>query len=217
MSDVSRSGNLTKITSLRRIRHDAWVNRLIRTFLAGIVMGALGAGALAWYMPAVDLHRERSLVTVLPNGGNVEEFHINLPRDRILVGLPDAGQSIPSGLEWPGRERLGEMQAEIFKIRDANDAVVGVASRLASATETTGSFIEWSLHLPARGTIYVDMEVMPSEDGFRNGIMVSGTRDFATLSGSMRERFIDGGDEEAGLQGRISLLTALVGPLGDAE
>ena len=193
------------------------MNRLIKTFLIATILGALGTGALTWYVPVVDLHRERSLITVRPNGGNVEEFHINLPRDRVMVGLPNPDASIPAALEWPGQEVTGDMQAEIFKIRDRNDTVVGIGSRIASAAEATGPFIEWSLHFPARGAIYVKMEITPSADGFRNGLMVSGTRDFVELSGSVREQFIAdvGGGED--VQSRIHLQTALVGPLGGIE
>jgi hypothetical protein len=190
---------------------------LIKTFLIGIILGALGSAALVWYVPAVDLHRERSLVSVRPNGGNVEEFHINLPGDRIMVGLPDVANSIPAGLEWPGQQYLGDMQAELFKVRDKNDAVIGVASRLAGATGDSGAFIEWAVHFPARGSMYVKMEITPSADGFRNGELLAGTRDFATLSGSVREEFISEVREEENLQGRIRLEAALVGPLGDAE
>lgn len=190
---------------------------MIRTFILGIILGVLGTGALAWYVPVVDLHRERSLVSVLPNGGNVETFRINLPRDRILVGLPTAGNSIPAGLDWPAEVLASDMMAEIFKIRDANDTVIGVGSRLASSTESTGPFIEWALHFPARGTMYVEMEVTPSEDGMRNGELLSGTRDFEVLTGTFRESFIaaDGSDPE--LQGQIQLQAALVAPLGDLE
>ena len=177
----------------------------------------ISAGALAWNFQVVDLHRERSLVSVLPNGGNVETFQINLPRDRILVGLPNPENSIPAGLEWPSDVLAGDMLAEIFKIRDANNTVVGVGSRLASSVETSGPFIEWALHFPARGTMYVKMEVTPSEDGVRNGEMLAGTRDFEVLTGGVRESFVaaDGSDPE--LQGQIRLQTALVGPLGDGE
>jgi len=183
----------------------------------GIILGALGAGALAWYTPVVDLHRERSLVSVLPNGGNIEEFHINLPRDRILVGLPDAANSIPGGLEWPGAQYLGDMQAEIFKIRDSNEKVIGIGSRLASAAEPSGSFIEWALHFPARGTMYVKTEITPSADGLRNGVLISGTRDFAILHGSVREEFVSVVDDDPDIQGRIRLEAGLVGELGDEE
>lgn len=190
---------------------------LIKTFILGIVLGAVGAGALTWYLPAVDLHRERSHITVQANGGNVEEFRINLPRDRIMVGLPNADSSIPAALEWPGQESLGDMQAELFKIRDAHNAVVGVGSRLASASEETGPFIEWSLHFPARGTVYVKMEMTPTADGFRSGTLISGTREFSELTGGIREQFISEVPGEEDVQSRIQLQAALVGPLGDAE
>lgn len=193
------------------------MKRVIKTFLLGLVLGAVGAAALMWYVPAVDLHRERSHVTVQPNGGNVEEFRINLPRDRIMVGLPDPNSSIPAALEWPGYELLGDMQAELFKIRDRNDAVVGVGSRIASASEESGPFIEWALHFPARGTMYVKLEMTPSEDGVRNGVLVTGTRDFAELTGGLREEFVAAAADDEESQGRIRLNAMLVGPLGDAE
>lgn len=191
------------------------MHRLIKVFFLGLLLGAAGAGALTWSVPVVDLHRERSLISVQPNGGNIEEFQINLPRDRILVGLPDVENSIPAGLEWPGADYLGDMQAEIFKVRDRNNTVIGVASRLASSTETTGPFIEWSLHLPARGSIFARMEMTPAADGFRNGVMVAGTRDFGVLSGSVREQFVAEPDGDADIQGRIVLQAALVGPQVD--
>lgn len=188
---------------------------MIKTFIIGTILGALGAAALAWFVPAVDLHRERSVISVQPNGGNVEAFHINLPRDRIMVGLPNPDAAIPASLEWPGQEHLGDLQAEIFKIRDRNNNVVGVASRLASAQEPTGTFIEWALHLPARGTMYFKMEVAPSADGLRNGVAIAGTRDFGALTGSVREQFIADVEDDDDVQSRIRLETSLVGVLGD--
>ena len=183
---------------------------LVKTFIFGLILGVFCAGALVWYVPAVDLHRERSLVSVQANGGNVEEFRINLPRDRIMVGLPNQLASIPASLNWPGEEPLGDMQAEIFKIRDANDTVIGVGSRIASAAEETGPFIEWALHLPARGTMYMKMGVTPSADGVRDGSLVAGTRDFLAMSGSLREQFVSGIGEDDGSQGSILLSAALI-------
>ena len=209
---VSRDTGLTKLGVSTCLAGRFRMNRLIKIFLFGIILGAVGAGALTWSVPVVDLHRERSLVSVQPNGGNVEEFHINLPRDRILVGLPNVENSIPAGLEWPGVDYLGDMQAETFKIRDRNNTVIGIGNRLASSTEATGPFIEWSLHFPARGSMYMRMEVTPSADGIRNGTMVSGTRDFGELVGTVREQFDAATDPSADVQGRIILQTALVGP-----
>lgn len=186
---------------------------MIKTFVGGIILGVLGAVALSHFVPAVDLHRERSLISVQANGGNSEVFRINLPRDRVLVGLAGADNSIPAGLKWPDEAALGDFQAEIFKVRDRNNVIIGVASRLASSTEETGSFIEWTLHLPARGTLYAQMELIPTEDGYRNGTMRAGTRDFETLSGSVREHFIaEVEDQDYDVESRIELVAALVGP-----
>ena len=184
----------------------------------GIFLGLAGAGALTYTVPAVDLHREASLITVRTNGGNVETFRIDLSRDRILVGLPAQDTALPAGLEWPGEAVFGNLQAEMFKVRDRNDVVIGVASRLASASEATGPFIEWTVHLPARGTVYLQMDLEPSDEGHRNGVMMAGTRDFETLSGTVIEQFItDPDSEESNVDGRIELITAFIGSLGDEE
>lgn len=219
---VRQRANLTKLGTvsgqiIRPQRYCHRVKRLIKTFLFGLIFGALGAGALTWYAPAVNLQRERSHISVQTNGGNAEVFRINLPRDRILVGLAGQDNSIPAGLEWPGRDFLGDTQAEMFKIRDRNNVVIGVGSRLASSSEGTGPFIEWAVHLPARGTMYIRMEVTPSADGLRHGILQAGTRDFELLSGSVREQFYSEVAEDQDVQGRIELETALVGPMGDEE
>jgi len=190
---------------------------LFKTFFLGIILGALGTGALIHFVPAVDLHRERSLITVQPNLGNMEIYQINLPRDRILVGLPGVEDSIPAELDWPGVEYGGGMQAELFKLRNSDNTVIGVASRLASSSEITGSFIEWTLHFPARGTVYALMDLLPSADGLRNGTLRAGTGDFATLSGSVGEKFIAAVDGDDGDLGRIEIRAALVSPLGERE
>ena len=191
------------------------VSELIKTLVFGVILGVLGSGALAWYVPAVDLHRERSHISVLPNGGNAEVFHINLPRDRILVGLPDGSASLPADLAWPGEEHLPGLQAELFKIRDRNNTVIGVASRLASASEPAGEFIEWVLHLPARGSIYVDMGVTPAADGYREGTMRTGTRDFRKLGGTVRVKLVDAEEGDIDIENRIEIQTILVAPPED--
>lgn len=192
------------------------VRRLFKTLIVGVILGIFGTAALAYFVPAVDLHRERSLMTVKPNGGNLETFRINLPRDRILVGLPGVENSIPAGLDWPGEAFLGDTQAELFIVRNDNNTVVGVASRLASSSEDTGPFIEWVTHFPARGTMYVQMELTPAADGFRNGKLIAGTQDFLELTGTVREQF-EASTEDGDVQGRIILETALVGTFGDEE
>lgn len=193
------------------------MNRLFKTFVFGIILGLLGTGALSYFVPVVDIHRERSIIEVQPNGGNVEEFRINLPRDRIMVGLAGSAGSLPAGLDWPGAEQLGDTQAELFKVRNRDNTVIGVASRLANSVDSTGPFIEWALHFPARGTLYAQMDLAPSVEGFRPGVMRAGTRDFLDLSGTIRERFIAGEEGDSDAQGRIELHARLVAPLGDVD
>jgi len=191
---------------------------LFKTFYLGIALGLLGAFALTYSVPVVDLHREPSLISVRPNGGNAETYRIDLPRDRILVGLAGVDNALPAGLDWPAEELFGDLQTELFKVRDRNDVVIGVASRLASASEKTGAFIEWTVHLPARGTVYLQMEVAPSAEGHRNGRLMTGTQDFETLSGTVIEQYItDFEDEDLNVDGRIELITAFVGQLSDEQ
>lgn len=164
----------------------------------------------------VDLHRESSHISVAPNGGNVETLRVDLPRDRILIGLAGEESALPAELEWPSDPMFGNLQAELFKVRNRNDDVIGVASRLASASEATGPFIEWVLHLPARGTIYLQMDIAPSAEGHRNGRLTAGTREFESMRGSVREQFTDGIDtEEFNVDGRIELITQFVRSLDD--
>lgn len=191
---------------------------MFKTFYFGIALGLLGTFALTYSVPVVDLHREPSLISVRSNGGNAETYRIDLPRDRILVGLAGADNALPAGLDWPAEAVFGDLQTEMFKVRDRNDVVIGVASRLASASEETGAFIEWTVHLPARGTVYLQMDVAPSAEGHRNGRLMAGTRDFETLSGTVIEQYItDFEDEDLNVDGRIELITAFVGQLSDEQ
>ncbi len=183
-----------------------------KTFILGLILGLAAAAGLTYSVELVDLHREPSHISVQANGGNMETFRIDLPRDRILVGLAGEENALPAELDWPSDALFGSLQAEMFKVRDRYDVVIGVASRLASASEQTGPFIEWVLHLPARGTLYLQMDVTPAPEGHRNGRMLAGTRDFVTMHGSAREQFVtDIESSDAGVQGRIELITVLVG------
>ena len=184
---------------------------MFRTFIAGIFLGLAIAGAALYYIPLVDQFREHSLIVVQPNGGNSESFHINVPTDRILIGAPAQENPLPAGLDWPGDEQFANLRSELFKIRNSKDAVVGVASRLAASDPDSGDIIEWVLHLPARGSVYIAMQTGPSGQGQRIGEMLSGTREFATLRGPVSERWVaNTSDSEDASSGRIELLTALV-------
>ena len=107
-------------------------------------------------------------------------------------------------------EALETPTAELFKLRNARNAVVGVASRVAARDELVGDVIEWVLHLPSRGSMYVSLKPESIGEG-RAGDIRGGTREFAGMVGQMSERWI--GDEspqaEAGA-GRIQLVASFV-------
>lgn len=185
---------------------------LLKTFLVGIVLGLAAAAGALYAVPVVDQVRETSIVTVAPNGGNTEVFHVNIPMDRIVSGAPGRA-SVPPELQWPADEALAGIRTELFKIRNARDAVVGVAVR--AAAEGDGDVvIDWVLHLPARGSMFVNMDVTPREGGFRIGEIRAGSQEFAPLSGFMTEHWVvnESADEDAPA-GRIELQATYVGQL----
>lgn len=174
--------------------------------------------ALLKYVPVVDLYREASHISVQPNGGNVESFHIDLPRDRVLAGMPGMENLTPYGVEWPRDKILAGSQAEIFKIRDSNNTVIGVASRMASNAEATGAFIEWMLHLPARGSMFISMQLGTTHDGSRSGVVRAGTGEFARLSGEIHESLLTNlEDADDGVDSRLQFVSILTGPLEEVE
>lgn len=182
---------------------------LLKTFIIGILLGiAAAAGALYAY-PAVDQHRESSIVAVAPNGGNVESFHVTMPMDRVMVGAPGRKQPMPPGLQWPIDEELNGIRMELFKVRNARDIVIGVASRTSARD---ADVIEWVLHLPARGSLYVSMQAQALEGGIRRGGITAGSREFAPLKGFMTERWVaDKSGEPDGPSGRIELRANYIG------
>ena len=162
---------------------------LLKLFIIGIVLGiVVAAGVLSVY-PAVDQHREVSMVKVAPNGGTTESFHINLPDDRIMSRSPGQNASIPEGMVWPSGESFAAAQLGLYKLRNERDVVVGLAAR-AAANEQGGTFAEWVLHLPARGSQFVSMRIPSSAGGVRSGVLRAGSREFDNRDGSMTVRWI---------------------------
>ena len=184
---------------------------MIKTFLIGIVLGLAAAAGALYAIPVVDQHREASIIRVAPNGGNTETLHVNIPMDRIMAGDAGAKQAVPADLQWPATDVLAGVRTEIFKLRNANDMVVGVGVRTA-AERNDGSVIDWALHLPARGSMFVAMEPVPRDGGFRLGEMRAGSREFRSLTGVLTERWVadTSGEEDAPL-GRIELRATYIG------
>lgn len=190
---------------------------MFKTLIFGILLGIVGTIAAVYYLPAVDQYREPSIITVAPNGGNTEAFYMNIPMDRIMVGAPNQAEPLPPQLQWPLGEVFSGLRAEVFKVRNSEETVIGVASRVASESTKFGDSVEWVVHLPARGSFYV---AMPPEsiDGVRRvGALRAGTREFGPMHGRASERWVantDDDDEDAP-DGRIELVTTFVGEFAE--
>ncbi len=180
---------------------------MFKTFIAGLILGIAGVTGALYAIPVVDQQRENSIIEVRANGGNVERFHISIPMDRIFVTRE--GRAFPAEVAWPSDPAFENIGADLYKIRNERDAVIGVASRVAANSAELGPVIEWVIHLPARGSAYATMSPSVDANGVRAGRLRHGTREFSKLGGALTERFIAGNSEE-GIQGRIELETALV-------
>lgn len=182
---------------------------MIKIFITGIVIGVVAMIGVIHAVPVVDQYRESSLVSVTPNGGNFETFHVQVPDDRIMAGTRNAASMQPAGLLWPRSDTFDGVSAEMFKLRNARGTVVGVASRLVAEEVEVGAIIEWVLHLPARGSIFATLDPQP-QGGRRAGDMRAGTREFEGLVGSVSERWIGAEAEGDNAGGRIELTATYV-------
>ena len=192
---------------------------MFRTLTVGFVLGLVASIAAVYFVPVVDQHREASVIAVAPNGGNMEAFYVSIPMDRIMVGAPNQAAPLPPGLIWPSDETFAGVRAEVFKVRNAREVVVGVASRVAVENEDLGNSIEWVLHLPARGTFFASISPQSNDGASRRGVLKAGTREFRTLKGAVSERWIAGSQEreEDAPDGQIELMTFFVGEFAAEE
>ena len=127
-------------------------------FIAGLVLVALAT--TFWPLPG---HlRYRSLITVPPDGGRQEAFVIHWPEDRLArpgeerSALPVAAAVGATVLQDTAGRRAS---AELFRLRDAEDNIIGVASRLAGTGEAIAdpgrSASNWLLVIPSRGALFL--------------------------------------------------------------
>ncbi|MEM1173602.1 MAG: hypothetical protein AAGI27_02215 [Pseudomonadota bacterium] len=186
---------------------------MFKTYLFGIVLGVIAAFTAVYFVPVVDQARENSVITVMPNGGNSESYHINIPMDRIAVGAVDQSAPLPPGMQWP--QDFSSSSAELYKVRNIHDAVIGVASRVIVDNGDAGNAIEWVLHFPARGSLFVSMQTQIEDGQQRSGRILSGTREFGSLAGQVTEAYVslEGGDELR--RGRIELVSRYRTVTGD--
>jgi len=183
---------------------------LLKTFLIGILLGIVMAAGALYSFPAVDQFREVSVVSVAPNGGNSESFHIKIPVDRVMVGATGNESGVPLGLTWPTDDIFENVSTEVFKVRNVRDAVIGVAARTV-AKEGKTDITDWIIHLPARGSLFVNMESQPKAGRPRIGQLRAGSQEFDNLKGFVAESWVsDTSGKEGAPQGRIELLATYV-------
>jgi hypothetical protein len=219
-----------------------------RVFFGSFAAGILLAICVAILYQAPQPTRFRSLASVQPDGGRREEFAIRWPDDRISLPADQraardgaAGATDSAGAMVLADAAGRRVSGEVFRLRDAEGNVVGVASRVsAGGARPTG---DWMLVLPGRGALLLhqadaaDLAARPvpgprrrvaspaqqaafwsGRREFRataagSGTVVHGTREFAGLAGSFIETWALEGTGPAGsTRGTIRLVTTLRQP-----
>lgn len=204
------------------------------------VVGAALAGLAATFWPLPGHVRFPSLIAVQSDGGAAENFHIEWPGDRIQRPGEDR-DSLPAGaavgvsvLENSAGQRSS---AELFRLRDAQDNVIGVAARLAdtggAVADPGRSASTWLLVVPGRGALYLaqadrfdatarrqdtpsgPVMLVPgqSPEFFANGSRVTVTATEPAHTG----RVLGGTSEFAGLTGTFTETWQLGGTAGDGK
>lgn len=133
-----------------------------RLFVVAFIAGLLVVALAATFWPLPTHVRYRSITSVPPDGGREEEFIVHWPEDRIArpgedrAGLPPAAAVGAAVLEDSAGRRVS---AELFRLRDAEDNVIGVASRIAGTggaiADAGRSATNWLLVIPSRGALFL--------------------------------------------------------------
>lgn len=186
----------------------------------GILLTVVGAR----FYPLPEPDKVYSQATALANGGREEIFTIRLPDDRL--GSPRAASTAAfpeQAFAAAGQERV---LAELFRIRNPEGKIIGVASRMnGQAPDDLGiseAVTDWVLLIPGRGALMMsrgtvesggEREFFVDRMGFsfvNSGPIISGTGDFEGLSGFYQEETeIDKVDANGQAFGKVVLSTRL--------
>ncbi len=132
---------------------------MARLFLASFLAGAAVVLVAVGLYPLPDPVRYASIISVVPNGGRQEDFVIHWPRDRIELPaqLHSAAGSMTSGAAILADPGAAPASGELFKLRDVEGNVIGVAGKTTTLVSDNDGAAEsvsnWMLMIPSRGTL----------------------------------------------------------------
>ncbi len=193
---------------------------MIRQFFFSLIFGVVATVGAAAVLPLSKHQRFPSDIEVLANGGRQEVFKMRWPEDRIALPGDISGTSVvSSGGALVFRQAGQVVSAEIFRLRDSADRVIGMAAKTIGRMPergrlSSGSVSHWSLLIPSRGSLLLaqqnsadispqvlgDAYALPAElpAFWRSGRSLRITAGPAVNG---RGQILQGSDEFQGLQG----------------
>ncbi len=193
-----------------------------RLFFLSLLVGIALTVAAAALVPLPRHDRFPSNIEVLTNGGGQESFHIRWPQDRLaLPGEIDGAAAVSAGGGLVLPAAGGAASLEVFRLRDTNGNVIGLASRstarFPNQRVSAASSSNWVLLIPSRGSLLLaqensaDLSALRTADGYS---LPAETADFwapgsryritAGPAPGGRGRIISGSDEFRSLRGDYS-------------
>ena len=134
-----------------------------RLFLLSLLAGVALTVASAALVPLPRHVRFPSNIEVLTNGGRQESFQVRWPQDRIaLPGELEGAYRVSDGGGVVISADGGLASIELFRLRDENGNVIGLASRSTAVFPgqrfDNASSSNWILMIPSRGTLLLSQE-----------------------------------------------------------
>ncbi len=172
-----------------------------KLLLIGFLLGIATAIGLTGFVAPINHKYEASLTRVAENSGRIETFVIDLPQDRLLSLSGDivARESVPKELAMPEGLRLAASRVEVFRLRDANHTVIGLASRMS---DEAAQAVDWTLYMPARGALFLtadeQRDPFAALDIETAGSVVGGSESMQQQYGRYAERWVVGSQTEDG-------------------
>jgi hypothetical protein len=180
----------------------------------------------AQFYPFLESIRFPSGSATLANGGREEAFYLRLPEDRLGTARSATTAAFPRPAFAANGD--GKIVAELFRIRDSESRVIGLASRLrgtvAAKEGVAANVVDWVLLFPSRGALLMSQGSAPAEElpslssdrmGFtaaNSGRIVKGTEEFAELTGFYMEHTeVEHIDDAGVVHGLVTLTTRLRG------